>query len=150
MGSLAFDFSIPTAEAATTLADISGNYSTGNMITTGVAIVVLVAVICAVLFIVWGGVMLILSGWKDEKVKPAINSIRYAVIGLIVIVISLFVAPKIVEFMGLENMRQYLWPDVIFRQIRDIANGIFSWNGSSSSLVPSSDTPNEPVDFTNL
>lgn len=61
MGALAFDFTIPTAEAATTLADISGNYSTGNMITTGVAIVVLVAVICAVLFIVWGGVMLILS-----------------------------------------------------------------------------------------
>jgi len=53
MGTLAFDFTIPTAEAATTLADISGNYSTGNMITTGVAVVVLVAVICAVLFIVW-------------------------------------------------------------------------------------------------
>jgi hypothetical protein len=34
MSAIAFDFSIPTAEAATTLADISGNYSTGNMITT--------------------------------------------------------------------------------------------------------------------
>jgi hypothetical protein len=120
-----FDFSIPTAEAAT-LADVSSNYSTGNLITTGVAIVVLVAVLCAVLFIVWGGVMLILSGGKDEKVKPAINSIRYAVIGLIVIVIALFVAPKIVEFMGMENLKTYLGPDVIFRQIRDIANGIFS------------------------
>ena len=48
-----FDFSIPNASAATTLADISSNYSAGNMITTGVAIVVLVAIICAVLFIVW-------------------------------------------------------------------------------------------------
>jgi hypothetical protein len=47
-----FDFSIPTAQAAT-LADVSSNYSTGNMITTGVAIVVFVAVLCAVLFIVW-------------------------------------------------------------------------------------------------
>lgn len=121
--------SIPNAEAATTLADISSNYSTGNMITTGVAIVVLVAIICAVLFIVWGGVMLILSGGKDEKVKPAINSIRYSVIGLIVIVIALFITPKIVEFMGLENMKQYLGPDVIFRSIKDIANGIFSGNG---------------------
>lgn len=150
MGSLAFDFTIPTAEAATTLADISGNYSTGNMITTWVSIVVLVAVICAVLFIVWWWVMLILSWGKDEKVKPAINSIRYAVIGLIVIVISLFVAPKIVEFMGLENMKQYLGPDVIFRQIRDIANGIFSGDGSSSTLTPSSDTSGNEVDFTDL
>lgn len=41
------------ANAATTLADVSSNYSAGNMITTGVAIVVLVAIICAVLFIVW-------------------------------------------------------------------------------------------------
>ncbi len=101
--------SIPDASAdAMTLADVSSNYSTGNMITTGVSIVVLVAIICAVLFIVWGGVMLILSGGKDEKVKPAINSIRYSVIGLIVIVIALFITPKIVEFMGLENMKTYL------------------------------------------
>jgi hypothetical protein len=70
--------------------------------------------------------MLILSGGKDEKVKPAINSIRYSVIGLIVIVVALFIAPKIVEFMGLENMKQYLGPDVIFRSIKNIANGIFS------------------------
>jgi hypothetical protein len=49
-----FSFSpIPDAEAATTLANISSNYTAGNMITTGVAIVVLVAVLCAVIFIVW-------------------------------------------------------------------------------------------------
>ncbi len=94
--------------------------------------------------------MLILSWGKDEKVKPAINSIRYAVIGLVVIVISLFVAPKIVEFMGLEKMKDYLGPDVVFRQIRDIANGIFSGDGSSSSLVPSSDTSGNNIDFTDL
>ena len=44
--------------------------------------------------------MLILSGGKDEKVKPAINSIRYAVIGIIVIVIAIFVAPKVSELLG--------------------------------------------------
>lgn len=52
---MTFSFStIPDASAATTLAEVSSNYSAGNMITTGVAIVVLVAIICAVLFIVWG------------------------------------------------------------------------------------------------
>lgn len=92
--------------------------------------------------------MLILSGGKDEKVKPAINSIRYSVIGLIVIVIALFVAPKIVEFMGLENMKQYLGPDVIFRSIKDIANSIFSGGGSSTYTI---DTPTSVgTDFTNL
>jgi Type IV secretion system pilin len=138
--SMEFNFAIPDAQAATSLANISGDYSAGNMITTGVAVVVLVAIICAVLFIVWGGVMLILSGGKDEKVKPAINSIRYSVIGLIVIVIALFIAPKIVEFMGLENMKQYLGPDVIFRSIKDIANSIFGGDTSSSVILPDSGT----------
>lgn len=115
------------------------------------AIVVLVAVLCAVLFIVWGGVMLILSGGKDEKVKPAINSIRYSVIGLIVIVIALFIAPKIVEFMGLENMKQYLGPDVVFRSIKNIANGIFSGDGSATNFTLDSGSPSSPTtDFTNL
>ena len=147
-----FIFNIPDAQAATTLANISSDYSAGNMITTGVAIVVLVAVLCAVIFIVWGWVMLILSGWKDEKVKPAINSIRYSVIGLIVIVVALFIAPKIVEFMGLENMKQYLGPDVIFRSIKDIANGIFSGNGSTSTfpLDSTSSSSTDQIDFTDL
>jgi hypothetical protein len=47
-------------------------------------------------------------------------------------------------------MRQYLGPDVIFRQIRDIANGIFSGNGSSTTVSPSSDTSGSDVDFTDL
>jgi formate hydrogenlyase subunit 3/multisubunit Na+/H+ antiporter MnhD subunit len=147
-----FSFIIPDAQAATTLANISSNYSTGNMITTWVAIVVLVAVLCAVIFIVWGGVMLILSGGKDEKVKPAINSIRYSVIWLIVIVIALFIAPKIVEFMGLENMKQYLGPDVIFRSIKNIANGVFSGDAWSGDFLLDSWSPssNGAPDFTDL
>jgi Type IV secretion system pilin len=112
---------------------------------------VLVAVLCAVIFIVWGGVMLILSGGKDEKVKPAINSIRYSVIGLIVIVIALFIAPKIVEFMGLENMKQYLGPDVIFRSIKDIANGVFSGDGVSNNYtIDSGTSSSNEIDFTDL
>ncbi len=93
--------------------------------------------------------MLILSGGKDEKVKPAINSIRYSVIGLIVIVIALFIAPKIVEFMGLENMKQYLGPDVIFKAIKDIANSIFS-GGASSSTYTIDSPSTSGTDFTDL
>ncbi len=38
--------------------------------------------------------MLVLSGGKDDKVKPAINSIRYAVIGIIIIIISILILPQ--------------------------------------------------------
>lgn len=48
---MTFDF-VKTVSAAG-LDEIGPNYSAGEMITTGVAIVVFVAVLCAVLFIVW-------------------------------------------------------------------------------------------------
>ena len=94
------DFSfIQSASAASSIIDASGSYTPADLIRVGVSLVVLVAGLCSILFIVWGGLMLILSGGKDEKVKPAINSIRYAVIGIIVIVIAIFVAPKVSEML---------------------------------------------------
>lgn len=142
-----FLFWVDSASAAG-LADVGNNYSAWEMITTGVAIVVFVAVLCAVLFIVWWGVMLILSGGKDEKVKPAINSIRYSVIWLIVIVIALFIAPKIVEFMGLGGIQEYLAPNRIFASMKAIAANVFG--GSSVSPFSPGTTPNLNADFTNL
>jgi Type IV secretion system pilin len=143
---MTFDF-VKSVSAAG-LDEIGPNYSAGEMITTAVAIVVFVAVLCAVLFIVWWGVMLILSGGKDEKVKPAINSIRYSVIGLIVIVIALFITPKIVEFMGLDGVQEYLAPNRIFASMKNIATNVF-W-GSSSSVFESDVSPSLDADFTDL
>lgn len=90
----------------------------------GISLVVLVGGICSILFIIWGGLMLILSGGKDEKVAPAINSIRYAVIGIIVIVIAIFVAPEVSELLGL-GQHDYLSPQSIFQTIKTLANRIF-------------------------
>ncbi len=142
-------FNFVESVQAAGLADVESNYSAGEMITTGVAIVVFVAVLCAVLFIVWWGVMLILSGGKDEKVKPAINSIRYSVIWLIVIVIALFVAPKIVEFMWLSGIQEYLAPNRIFASMKWIANNVF-WTNSSSIDFNASSPNSLDADFTDL
>jgi hypothetical protein len=68
--------------------------------------------------------MLILSGGKDEKVKPAINSIRYAVIGIIVIVVAIFVAPKVSEMLGL-GQHDYLSPKSVFDTIKMLMSRIF-------------------------
>jgi hypothetical protein len=136
------DFSfIQSASAAGSIIDPSGSYTPADIIRVGVSLVVLVAGLCSILFIVWGGLMLILSGGKDEKVKPAINSIRYAVIGIIVIVIAIFVAPKVSEMLGL-GTHQYLSPQNIFSTIKTLMNQIFGggtdtyYNGSPSAPLP--------------
>lgn len=87
--------------------------------------------------------MLILSGGKDEKVTPAINSIRYAVIGIIVIVIAIFVAPKVSEMLGF-GTHDYLSPNSIFQTIQTLTNRIF---GGSDTLY---DFPSSSTDFSNL
>jgi hypothetical protein len=89
--------------------------------------------------------MLILSGGKDEKVKPAINSIRYAVIGIIVIVFAIFVAPKVSEMLGL-GQHDYLSPKSIFDTIKVLMSRIFGSSGTT--IGGSSDTV--PVDFSDI
>ena len=65
------------------------------MLRIAISLIVLVAMVCAVFFIVYGGLMLVLSGGNDDKVSSALGSIRYAVIGLVVIVVAIFVTPHI-------------------------------------------------------
>ncbi|NCP77237.1 hypothetical protein GW830_03855 [bacterium] len=94
--------------------------------------------------------MLILSGGKDEKVKPAINSIRYAVIGLIVIILSIFVAPKVGDLLGL-NVSKYVSPKVIFTTIQDLSGKLLG-NKDTIDISSGSSGGNNtlPADFSEL
>ena len=72
-------------------------------------------------------------------------------IDVVALVIALFIAPKIVEFMGLGNLNQYLSPDVIFTSIKNIANSIFNGNSASGFSSGSGVTPNSiNADFSDL
>jgi hypothetical protein len=103
---------------------VNTSYELSDVVRISIALVVLVSGFMAVLFIIWGGVMLILSGGKDEKVKPAVNSIRFAVLGIIVIIIALFVTPKIGDMLGL-NVSQYVDPKEIFSTIQGLSSRFF-------------------------
>jgi len=108
---------------------INSAYELSDVVRIAIALVVLVSWFMAVLFIIWWGVMLILSGGKDEKVKPAVNSIRFAVLGIIVIIIALFVTPKIGDMLGL-NVSKYVDPKEIFSTIQSLSGKFFgttSW-----------------------
>ena len=103
---------------------INSSYELSDIVKLAIALIVLVSGFLAVFFIIWSGVMLILSGGKDEKVKPAINSMRYSILGIIVIIICLFAAPKIGDLLGL-NVSKYVDPTEIFRTIQDLSGKIF-------------------------
>lgn len=100
-----------------------------DFILLAISLIVLFAGIFSLLYILWWGVLLILSWGKEEKMKPALNSIRYAIIWLGVIVISIFIFPRLAGLLGLD-VSKYSSPDKIFREIKIIWDKIF-WPGSS-------------------
>ena len=129
---------IPTVSAASSVLDSNAAYTASDIIRVAISLIVLVGGLCAIIFIIWWGLMLILSGGKDEKVKPAINSIRYAVIGIIVIVVAIFVAPKVSEMLGL-GQHDYLSPKSVFTAIQMLMCRIFGTSSGSNYDSTTSD-----------
>lgn len=91
----------------------------GEFILLTISLFVLVAGLLSIVFILWGGLLLILSGGKDDKIKPAINTIRYAVIGVVVTVLSIFLFPIFGRVLGLD-VEKYAKPQRIFEKIEEI------------------------------
>lgn len=137
---------VPVASAATTsILDASMKYQTSDMLRIAISLIVIVAMVCAIFFIVYGGLMLVLSGGDDKKVSSALGSIRYAVIGLVVIVLAIFLAPHIMRLLGLGSM-DYLSPDSITDTITALTQRIFG--DSTGAFRSGSSTTSTEIDFT--
>lgn len=116
-----------------------------------ISLFVLLAWLFSILFILWWGLLLILSGWKDDKIKPAINTIRYAVIWVIITVLSIFLFPIFWSLLWLD-VEKYAKPQRIFEKIEEIGTTIFWWDTGSrydSTQNPES-LDNFPADFSDL
>jgi len=101
-----------------------------DFILTIISLFVLISGILSIVFILWWGLLLILSGWKDDKIKPAINTIRYAVIGLIVTVVSIFVFPILWGLLWID-VEQYANPGAIIDKSKFIWTCVFSQTDST-------------------
>lgn len=99
----------------------------GDFILLAISLFVLFAWILSIVFILWWGLLLILSGGKDDKIKPAINTIRYAIIGVIITVLSIFLFPILWRLLGLD-VNKYAKPERIFEKIEEIWNNVFWWD----------------------
>ena len=90
---------------------------------------IIAALLCAV-FIFIGGMSFILSGGDDAKVKQAVNTIRYAIVGLIISILSLFIVVVLGRPFGL-NLVEYLTYDQIIGNIKTIFQAPASEGGGA-------------------
>ncbi len=80
----------------------------------------------AIAFILWGWLLLILSWGKEEKTKPAINTIRYAILGIFITVGAIFIAPILWKLLWMwDIVEQYFSPTKIYDNITQITTKIF-------------------------
>ena len=59
-----------------------------DLINLAIGLALLAAAVLSVYYMFYGGIALILSGGNDEKIKEAMGTIRYAIIGLIVTLLA--------------------------------------------------------------
>lgn len=80
------------------------------------------------LFIFIGGISFILSGGNDEKIKQAVNTIRYSIIGLIVTILSFTFVTIVGRIFGLDFM-SYL----SYSKIRDSITTVLTPAGQNNN-----------------
>lgn len=61
-----------------------------DIVATFIALALIVASILCLVFIIIGGISFILSAGNEEKIKKAVHTIRFAIIGLIVTFVAFF------------------------------------------------------------
>ena len=113
-----------------TIIEAAQNYEVLEIINRGLAYAIIVAGFLAVVFIFVGGISFILSGGQEDKIKSAVSTIRYAIIGLIVTILAIVIVGTVGKAMGL-NIIEYLnFGDIIdtIRGVTSSANGQNSLN----------------------
>jgi len=129
----------------------SNNMNFWEFILLVISIFVLTAWILSILFVLYWGLLLILSWWKEDKIKPAINTIRYAIFWLIITVASIFLFPILGKLLWID-VEKYAKPTKILEKIEQIWNNVF-WASNSTYGTPNINTDSSwdiPADFSNL
>ena len=76
---------------------VTHNFNLVDIANLAVALAIIIAGILSVFYIFVGGISFILSGGQEDKIKQSVNTIRYAIIGLIVTIFSV----TIIKILGL-------------------------------------------------
>ncbi len=112
--------------------DVAQQYDAIEVINRAIAYAIIIAGFLSVIFIFFGGISFILSGGQEDKIKQAVSTIRYAIIGLIVTMLSVAIVAIVGRAMGL-NVIQYINLGEIFDLIANITSGTDS-GGSGGDL----------------
>lgn len=106
-----------------TIIDAAQRYDIVEIINIGLAYAIIIAGALSVFFIFIGGISFILSGGQEEKIKQAVSTIRYAIIGLIVTLLAVVAIQFVGRIFGL-NVIKYIDLGKIVQTVTDIGDDL--------------------------
>jgi len=101
------------------LRDLLENASVAEIVATFVALGLVAATILCLVYIIWGGIGFILSAGNEEKIKKAVHTIRFSIIGLFVSFIAFFIVRFIAGLLDIPF-------ELSFTNIVDLMGEIFT------------------------
>jgi len=112
------------------IVEAAQNYEVLEILNRGLAYAIIIAGFLSVVFIFLGGISFILSGGQEDKIKSAVSTIRYAIIGLIVTILATVIIGTVGKAMGLDIIRYIKFGDII-----DTITTVTSQQSSSSQSL---------------
>jgi len=97
-----------------------------DLVNLVVAIAIILAGALSVFYIFVGGISFILSGGQEDKIKQAVHTIRYAIIGLIVTILSVTIIKIVGYIFGFDLLSLISWDkisDLMSNLIERIVSG---------------------------
>lgn len=97
----------------TSIIDAAEQFDILEILNRGIAYAIIIAGFLSVVFIFFGGISFILSGGQEDKIKQAVSTIRYAIIGLIVTVMAVVIVGLVGRALGLDIIQYLNFSDII-------------------------------------
>lgn len=98
--------------------DLIENGSVLQILATLIAFGLVIASILSLIYIIFGGITFILSAGNEEKIKKAVHTVRYSIIGLFVSFLAFFAVSWIAKLLDIPF-------DLSFSMIIDLMNELF-------------------------
>ncbi len=118
----------------------ASGYNIVDLINITIAFAIIVAGALSIFYIFYGGISFILSGGQEDKIKQAVHTIRYAIIGLIITIFAVTIIAIIGSIFNFDLTAYIRW-DKMSEIIRSILSRItndsssFEDSDSLSSLI---------------
>lgn len=109
---------------------VTQQFNIVDLINLGVAIAIILAVGLSVFYMFVGGISFILSGGQEEKIRAAIHTIRYAIIGLVVTILSVTIVKIIGFIFGFDLLAVVDWDRIGFL-MNDLMSRIIGSGGTT-------------------